>query len=222
MRPGQPPTPAHGASPPHAAGGFARLERIACAFGRHRPAGRQILNNDIWVARCRGCRRDIVREEGGRWRIPRGFRVVWKTIAQAQADSWTAVVAARQARSAAAPATPELPIQGVLDNLPARAAPAPVEAEAPAPPATPAEPAAPAAAEPEPEAPLEVDAEHAPEEVMAESLPVQQPRSGEWEAHEDRVAEARRRLAAGMRASFVDGGGAEPLPPRPARYSAKR
>ena len=42
-----------------------------------------LWNAGYYFSRCRRCRRDLIKAPWGRWRIPHGFRVVWKTPADA-------------------------------------------------------------------------------------------------------------------------------------------
>jgi hypothetical protein len=151
MSPSEPDTAPSAAGPP-VPGMPPALGRLLCGLGLHR-AGRVLgHNNGYSFARCARCGRDLVREPGGKWREPRGYRVVWRTLEDAEArGDWFR----RPERTAPASAAPQpepkarLEIQTVLDELPT------------APPAAEAEPAveppapAPQAAAPEPVDPWE-------------------------------------------------------------------
>jgi hypothetical protein len=146
MSPSEPDTAPSAARAP-VAGTRPGLTRLLCGLGLHR-AGRVVgHNNGYSFARCARCGRDLVREPGGKWREPRGYRVVWRTLEDAEArGDWFR----RPDRLAPAPAVPQpeakarLEIQTVLDELPT--APPAGEAEEPAEPPSPP----PQAAAPEP------------------------------------------------------------------------
>jgi hypothetical protein len=57
--------------------------RLACRLGWHRPELPGVWNGGYCFSRCRRCRHDLIRSFQGRWRVPRGFRIVWKTPAEA-------------------------------------------------------------------------------------------------------------------------------------------
>ncbi|HEX8668365.1 MAG TPA: hypothetical protein VF727_08345 [Allosphingosinicella sp.] len=89
---------------------------LLCAFGFHRPGARTFFNAGIGFSACARCGRDIVRGANGRWAVPRGARIVWKTKSEAAYDvllhSGDEAGIQRRRR----PAT-ELPIQEVLRHL---------------------------------------------------------------------------------------------------------
>jgi len=51
---------------------------IRCSLGWHAPARPLRWNDGFYFARCRRCRRDLVRTAFGRWEVPQGYRVVWR------------------------------------------------------------------------------------------------------------------------------------------------
>ena len=57
--------------------------KLACRLGLHRPRRPSLWNAGYYFSRCARCRRDLVKTPWGRWRVPRGFRVVWKTPSEA-------------------------------------------------------------------------------------------------------------------------------------------
>lgn len=185
MSPSEPDTAPSAAGAP-VSGIRAALGRLLCGLGLHR--GGQVLghNNGYSFARCERCGRDLVREPGGKWREPRGYRVVWRTLKDAEArGDWFR----RPERAALAPSAPQpeakagLEIQTVLDELPT--APA-AEAEEPA----------------EPPA-------HAPQATAPEPL-------DPWEELDRRIAAARRGAASEQAPDKLAPGPARPpLPAAP-------
>ena len=51
---------------------------LLCRLGFHRPGPDPVWNRGFWFSRCRGCGTDLVRTAGGRWRVPKGRKVVWR------------------------------------------------------------------------------------------------------------------------------------------------
>jgi hypothetical protein len=90
--------------------------RLLCKIGLHRPAPDPVWNAGHCFARCNGCGCDLVRRAGGRWTVPRGYRVVWKSQAEAAMD----ILLARpgpQAPGGRSRRAVDLPIQEVLRQL---------------------------------------------------------------------------------------------------------
>lgn len=54
--------------------------KLACLFGRHRARASAVRNQGLYFSRCLHCERDMVRTLGC-WRpVPKGFRVVWRSV----------------------------------------------------------------------------------------------------------------------------------------------
>ena len=52
---------------------------LLCALGGHEAGAGEVYNGGYYFARCRRCRRDMIRS-GGAWQmVPSGHRVVWRT-----------------------------------------------------------------------------------------------------------------------------------------------
>ena len=90
--------------------------RLLCKIGLHRPAPDAVWNAGHCFARCRGCGRDLVRRAGGRWGVPRGYRVVWKSQAEVALDILLARPDPEAGRGRRRRAV-DLPIQEVLRQL---------------------------------------------------------------------------------------------------------
>lgn len=58
---------------------------LHCSHGRHRAAEPGRRNDGYYFSHCLGCRCDLVRAAHGRWRRPKGYRVVW--IPRSQKDA---------------------------------------------------------------------------------------------------------------------------------------
>lgn len=54
------------------------MASLLCSLGWHSP-GRTRWNRGLCFSRCRRCGRDLVRKDSGGWRVPKGFRVVWRS-----------------------------------------------------------------------------------------------------------------------------------------------
>jgi hypothetical protein len=52
---------------------------VLCRLGSHLPAFEPIWNHGYFFARCARCERDIVKAALGRWHVPHGYRVVWRS-----------------------------------------------------------------------------------------------------------------------------------------------
>ena len=50
-----------------------------CRLGLHRPAAGEVWNRGYWFTRCERCDADLVRTAAGRWHVPAGKKIVWKT-----------------------------------------------------------------------------------------------------------------------------------------------
>lgn len=87
---------------------------LLCQIGLHKPGTAVAANGGCSFAACRRCGRDLVRTGSGRWHVPRGYRVVWKTRAEAAVDVLLTQPASGQAKR---PRAGELPIQEVLRQL---------------------------------------------------------------------------------------------------------
>lgn len=53
--------------------------RWLCELGWHQPSADARWNAGYYFTQCRRCGQDLVRTAYGRWRVPRGYRVVWQT-----------------------------------------------------------------------------------------------------------------------------------------------
>lgn len=60
---------------------------LLCALGRHKTDGLARWNAGYYFAKCKRCRRDLVRTAFTRWEIPKGFRIVWQSDAAHHAGS---------------------------------------------------------------------------------------------------------------------------------------
>ncbi|TFI59255.1 hypothetical protein E2493_05275 [Sphingomonas parva] len=90
--------------------------RLACRLGFHRPQRPALWNAGYYFSRCARCRRDLIKTPWGRWRVPRGFRVVWKTASEAALGLLLRDV--REAPGAkAGPLRTSVPLQTVLRRL---------------------------------------------------------------------------------------------------------
>lgn len=54
------------------------LRLLLCAIGWHHAAPGGRWNRGYCFSRCVRCGRDMIRGDGGEWRVPSGYRVVWK------------------------------------------------------------------------------------------------------------------------------------------------
>lgn len=88
---------------------------LLCRFGFHRAAGAPIWNAGYLFSPCRRCGAELVRPAGGRWQLPRGHRVVWKSKAEAATHILLGNGSAPLRTDRPSPA--ELPIQEVLRLL---------------------------------------------------------------------------------------------------------
>lgn len=89
---------------------------ILCQAGFHKPNSQSRSNAGYAFTTCARCGADLVRRGTGRWRRPRGFRIVWKSPAEAATDILLQTPAAalgKQSRYGPR----ELPIQEVLRHL---------------------------------------------------------------------------------------------------------
>ncbi len=101
--------------------------RLLCKIGIHKAAPGACWNAGHCFGKCRGCGRDLVRTPQGKWRVPKGYRVVWKSPAETDiVPEAPPVVRAPLIQPPAMPAPPprpvapparELPIQAVLRRL---------------------------------------------------------------------------------------------------------
>lgn len=86
---------------------------ILCRTGFHRPSAGSRANAGYRFSTCERCGRDLVQTAAGRWRVPRGYRVVWKTRAEAASQILLGATPGSPDKSARS----ELPIQEVLRLL---------------------------------------------------------------------------------------------------------
>ena len=92
---------------------------LSCFVGFHSPMPPAAANQGVEFSNCRSCGRDMVRV-GKSWRrVPKGFKVVWKSRAEAAAPRATRVrsqslerVPPRRRRAAALPA-----LEGLVDLI---------------------------------------------------------------------------------------------------------
>jgi hypothetical protein len=89
---------------------------IRCRAGFHRPSAGSRSNAGYRFSTCERCGRDLVRAATGRWRVPRGYRVVWKTRAEAASQILLGATPGPGGKAAGATRS-ELPIQEVLRLL---------------------------------------------------------------------------------------------------------
>ena len=124
--------------------------RLWCALAGHAPdAGLATWNLGYCFSRCERCGRDIVRTGEGRWKVPHGYRIVWRPLPAKAAEAHVAQAVEAELPPATDPEP--LPWGEVADPIHFDAAP---EAEPPT--------------EPEPPPAEEVAAE----EVAAEEEPI--------------------------------------------------
>jgi len=90
--------------------------KILCRAGFHRPSAGSRFNAGYRFSTCARCGSDLVKGASGRWRVPRGYRVVWKTPAEAASHILLGASSAPRGQPKRA-ARPELPIQEVLRLL---------------------------------------------------------------------------------------------------------
>jgi len=110
--------------------------RLLCKIGIHKAAPGARWNAGHCFGQCRRCGKDLVRTAQGRWKVPKGYRIVWKTRDEADVTAETPLpLTPPPFAYAAAPATP----------APAAADYAPAASPAAEPPIA-AKPAAPAPA----------------------------------------------------------------------------
>lgn len=93
------------------AGALASRKSLLCGLGSHRPLPDVRWNSGYYFTKCARCRCDLVRTAFGRWREPRGYRVVWQ--AKPPEGSVSAALVRRPPPSAPV-AGAELPIQEVI------------------------------------------------------------------------------------------------------------
>ncbi|MDT9598180.1 hypothetical protein [Sphingosinicella rhizophila] len=53
--------------------------RLFCAIGWHKANPYDRWNSGYYFTRCQACGQDLVRRVAGRWHVPKGYRVVWKS-----------------------------------------------------------------------------------------------------------------------------------------------
>jgi hypothetical protein len=89
--------------------------KIFCRAGLHKPRAGSRLNAGYRFSTCERCGRDLVRSATGRWRAPRGYRVVWRT--RAEAASQILLGTSPGSTGKAGGSRSDLPIQEVLRLL---------------------------------------------------------------------------------------------------------
>jgi hypothetical protein len=190
-----------------------RAAALLCRLAVHQAGPELGHNQGLRFARCERCDRDLVRQGGGSWRTPRGYRVVWRSPTEAEALGQhirRPESPAAPAASAMAATTSDHPLAETV--VPASAEPTAAPEAAEAPPAE--QPVSQPAGDVEPVAarnpPLEVEAvpEHPPVAASAGPAP-RQP-----ETTEDSWDDLERRVAAARRAAAVRRPAGEPAPAR--------
>ena len=91
--------------------------RVLCGVGRHRAMPVRRWNEGYCFSRCARCGCDLVREPHGRWRVPSGYRIVWKPRSEVQAERARRARQAEAAAYAAPRSRAMLPIDSVLQSL---------------------------------------------------------------------------------------------------------
>lgn len=96
--------------------------RLLCEFGWHQAMPSKRWNGRYCFSRCARCGVDMVSTPSGKWRVPKGYRIVWKPKPKpAKAASWESERpvpsrrtwdggAIKEALTKKAPAAPERPI----------------------------------------------------------------------------------------------------------------
>ena len=51
---------------------------LLCSIGFHRPSPDEVWNKGWYFTRCERCGTDLVRTGSGKWRVPKGQKVVWR------------------------------------------------------------------------------------------------------------------------------------------------
>lgn len=90
---------------------------LRCGLGWHAPDPVARWNDGYYFTRCRRCGGDLVRTAYGRWRTPRGCRVVWRSSRPEGTSTAELVRSPPPAPRAGDRASAELPIQAVLRHL---------------------------------------------------------------------------------------------------------
>jgi hypothetical protein len=55
------------------------IRRALCNLGIHVPSEDAVWNRGFFFGACRHCGTDLVRTAAGKWHVPKGQKVVWKT-----------------------------------------------------------------------------------------------------------------------------------------------
>ena len=55
------------------------IRRALCNLGLHVPGEDAVWNRGFFFGACRHCGTDLVRTAAGKWHVPKGQKVVWKT-----------------------------------------------------------------------------------------------------------------------------------------------
>lgn len=55
--------------------------KLSCLFGRHEARASAVRNRGLYFSACLHCERDMVRSLGRWQKVPKGFRVVWRSAA---------------------------------------------------------------------------------------------------------------------------------------------
>ena len=56
-----------------------RSMALLCSLGFHRPDPDEVWNKGWYFTRCERCGSDLVRTGSGKWHVPKGRKVVWKS-----------------------------------------------------------------------------------------------------------------------------------------------
>ena len=51
---------------------------LLCSLGFHTPSPDEVWNKGWYFTRCERCGADLVRTGSGKWRVPKGQKVVWR------------------------------------------------------------------------------------------------------------------------------------------------
>lgn len=52
---------------------------LFCSLGLHRAAPDEVWNKGWYFSRCERCGSDLVRTPSGKWHVPKGRKVVWRS-----------------------------------------------------------------------------------------------------------------------------------------------
>jgi hypothetical protein len=96
---------------------------LLCRLGLHRAERGARWNQGLFFSRCERCGRSLVRSEHGRWRVPHGYRVVWRPLRPGEEAVPPPSAVPGGARFAPAGRGAELPIERVLRHLHATSPP---------------------------------------------------------------------------------------------------